>query len=88
MDREREIREQAYHLWVKEGRPHGRHDEHWKEAARLLAGEVGVDTDANRSKARAAATAKLAKKASASKKKAGSKKTASKKASKKDAPKK
>ena len=30
------IRERAYHLWLEEGRPHGRHDEHWRRAEREL----------------------------------------------------
>jgi hypothetical protein len=30
------IRERAYQLWLEEGRPHGRHDEHWRRAEREL----------------------------------------------------
>ena len=29
---EQQKRERAYHFWVAEGRPHGRHEEHWKAA--------------------------------------------------------
>ena len=37
------IRERAYHLWLEQGRPHGRHDEHWRRAEReLIEEEVGV----------------------------------------------
>ena len=35
MHDEHRIKERAYHLWVKEGSPHGRHDEFW-ERARLM----------------------------------------------------
>ncbi len=35
-EEERRIREEAYHLWVAEGRPHGRHDEHWRDAKQAL----------------------------------------------------
>jgi hypothetical protein len=31
------VRERAYQLWEDEGRPHGRHDEHWFQAERDLA---------------------------------------------------
>jgi Protein of unknown function (DUF2934) len=37
MDKEQQIREMAYHLWVDEGRPHGRHEEHWRQASKLVA---------------------------------------------------
>lgn len=33
MDRESEIRRRAYDLWVRDGRPDGRADEHWKNAS-------------------------------------------------------
>ena len=33
---EQRIREEAYHIWVAEGRPHGRHDEHWRKAQALV----------------------------------------------------
>ena len=32
-DRERHIRERAYALWEKEGRPEGRHEHHWRQAS-------------------------------------------------------
>ena len=31
-DIERRIRERAYEIWESEGRPHGRSDDHWKQA--------------------------------------------------------
>lgn len=31
-DREQELRNRAYAIWEREGRPHGEHDEHWKRA--------------------------------------------------------
>jgi DUF2934 family protein len=35
-DRNARIQERAYHLWLEEGQPHGRHDEHWHRAEREL----------------------------------------------------
>jgi hypothetical protein len=39
MDRDREtrIRERAYEIWLREGRPHGRDGEHWQRAAAEIA---------------------------------------------------
>ena len=40
-DRERLIRERAYEIWEREGRPEGRDAEHWRQAAaELAAGEA------------------------------------------------
>lgn len=36
-DLDQKIRERAYALWEEEGRPAGRHEAHWHEAARDLA---------------------------------------------------
>ena len=33
------IRLRAYAIWEKEGRPHGKHLEHWERAERLIAAE-------------------------------------------------
>lgn len=33
MDREERIRRRAYELWVSEGRPDGRENEHWRQAS-------------------------------------------------------
>lgn len=35
------IRDRAYELWEGEGRPDGRHEEHWHQARRELDGEGG-----------------------------------------------
>src|SRR3954464_14015373 len=35
-DRNARIQERAYHLWLEEGQPHGRHDERWHRAEREL----------------------------------------------------
>ena len=47
---EERIRARAYAIWEQEGRPDGRHLEHWLEAKRLVAADA----------ARAMATAVLA----------------------------
>ena len=36
---EEKIRARAHAIWEKEGRPHGKHLEHWERAKRLLAAE-------------------------------------------------
>jgi Protein of unknown function (DUF2934) len=42
-DRRRGIQERAYYLWLEEGRPHGRHDEHWRRAeSELIEKERGL----------------------------------------------
>lgn len=38
-DRQQRIEQKAYEIWQREGRPHGRHDEHWREAEAEVAGE-------------------------------------------------
>jgi hypothetical protein len=38
-DRHERISERAYQIWVAEGRPHGRHDEHWQRAEHEIAEE-------------------------------------------------
>ncbi len=44
MDTERDdaIRRRAYALWESEGRPAGRHEEHWRRAAEAEDGETDV----------------------------------------------
>jgi hypothetical protein len=42
MDEETRIRERAYAIWEREGRPDGRHGEHWAQACRELAAETTV----------------------------------------------
>src|SRR5208282_4499721 len=36
---EQKVRERAYHIWEREGRPQGREAEHWEKALRELAME-------------------------------------------------
>jgi hypothetical protein len=38
-DDKQRIRERAYELWEREGRPHGRHMDHWVQAERETGGE-------------------------------------------------
>jgi hypothetical protein len=38
-DSDTRIEERAYAIWEAEGRPHGRHDEHWHRAAQEIARE-------------------------------------------------
>ncbi|HEY0835645.1 MAG TPA: DUF2934 domain-containing protein [Azospirillum sp.] len=42
MDEETVIRERAYAIWEREGRPEGRHGEHWEQACRELSAEATV----------------------------------------------
>ncbi len=40
---EARVRERAYHLWLEEGRPQGRDNEHWRRAEReLIEQETGL----------------------------------------------
>lgn len=39
-EREERIRTHAYRLWEEQGRPEGRHDEHWRDAAATVDGAV------------------------------------------------
>ena len=36
MDRDEQIRIRAHRIWEEEGRPDGRHDDHWERASREL----------------------------------------------------
>jgi hypothetical protein len=38
-EKQRRIEERAYALWEDEGQPHGRHEEHWRCAAREIEAE-------------------------------------------------
>jgi hypothetical protein len=38
-ERDDHIRRRAHEIWEREGRPHGRHEEHWAQAAREIEGE-------------------------------------------------
>ena len=48
-ERDRRIRDRAYALWVEDGRPEGRSDEHWLRAERE-AGESEAPEDPSRSR--------------------------------------
>ena len=39
-DRERRVRDRAYALWERDGRPSGRQDEHWFRASREIEAET------------------------------------------------
>lgn len=43
MDTEKRIRERAHEIWEAEGRPHGRHEEHWRLAREQVAGEKELE---------------------------------------------
>jgi hypothetical protein len=43
MDNQPRIRERSYQLWEQEGRPEGRHLEHWLQAEREFAAENAMD---------------------------------------------
>jgi hypothetical protein len=48
-DRNARIVERAYHIWLEEGRPHGRHDEHWHRAEReMIEEERGLPVTVSR----------------------------------------
>lgn len=49
-DRENEIRERAYAIWEHEGKPEGKHLEHWERAEKQIDGEfapggVAIEND-------------------------------------------
>jgi len=46
-ERLRRIEKRAYALWEAEGQPHGRHEEHWRRAAREIETEetAGIAAD-------------------------------------------
>ena len=37
---EHKVRERAHDIWEREGRPEGRHEEHWRQAQQELADEA------------------------------------------------
>ena len=39
-DREERIRQRAHELWERDGRPHGRHDDHWQQAREEIEAEA------------------------------------------------
>jgi hypothetical protein len=44
-DRDQKIREQAYRIWEEEGRPEGKHDEHWRRAEEHYAPRESPDAE-------------------------------------------
>ena len=42
-DDKQQIRERAYELWEREGRPHGRHMDHWTQAEREVEDRSGAE---------------------------------------------
>jgi hypothetical protein len=44
--REERIRERAYEIWEREGKPHGRDAEHWRQAASEIDAEVAASAGA------------------------------------------
>jgi hypothetical protein len=44
---EERIRERAYQIWEREGKPHGRDAEHWQQAASEVDAEVAASADAD-----------------------------------------
>lgn len=44
MDREERIRRRAHEIWEREGRPHGREQEHWDQAVQEIEAE-GSETE-------------------------------------------
>jgi hypothetical protein len=50
---EERIRERAYQIWEREGKPHGRDAEHWQQAASEIDAEVAAGVDAGVGEARA-----------------------------------
>ena len=76
-DRNRRIEQRAHEIWEAEGRPHGKHDEHWHRAEREIAGGRGgtggraAGSGGKSTAARKASPAKARAKTDASAKKAG-----------------
>ena len=47
MTRDDRIRIRAYEIWQREGRPEGRHDQHWAEATREIEQEDSAGRQSN-----------------------------------------
>ena len=41
-DREQRIRDHAHRLWEQEGRPEGRHEDHWRQASEAIDQDDGA----------------------------------------------
>ena len=50
-DREKQIRERAHAIWLAEGSPSGRHEEHWQQATKEVAGSKSTTVRKPRAKA-------------------------------------
>jgi hypothetical protein len=48
MDKDQERRERAYRIWEDEGRPHGKHDDHWQRSEDQHAQAKPMRTEANK----------------------------------------
>lgn len=60
-DRQKRVEQRAHDIWVAEGRPHGKHDEHWHRAEREITEEGAGGRAGNRaagSRAKAAPASK------------------------------
>lgn len=42
-NREQKVRDRAYQLWIEEGQPHGRSDDHWRRARELVDAEDSAE---------------------------------------------
>jgi hypothetical protein len=52
---EQRVRERAYHLWESEGRPSGRHAEHWLASEQATLAEIVTAPSSKPAKPKAAA---------------------------------
>lgn len=51
-ERQERVRQRAHEIWEREGRPHGKHDEHWRLAREEIEREGGEATEGGAAKAR------------------------------------
>lgn len=45
-DRSERIQRRAHEIWEREGQPHGRHEDHWRQAETEIDAETGAGTGA------------------------------------------
>jgi hypothetical protein len=62
-DLQERIRERARSIWEREGRPEGRHDEHWRQAEKEISDETVPGTAAKKRRAAGPKAVKAPKKA-------------------------
>lgn len=55
--RDEEIRKRAYEIWEKEGRPEGKHQDHWSEAEREFGSSAEDHSDGSMNKQNGSASA-------------------------------